>query len=191
MKVRESGMPSEKIWEEFFEPEKILCIMELNHNVVDVVEFGCGYGTFTIPAAKTVKGTVYAIDIEEEMTKRVAKRANEEKLNNIEIMLRDFVTEGSGLENESVDYAMLFNILHTEKPDELLIEAYRILKPGGKSGIVHWNYDPETPRGPPMTIRPRPEQCIKWAIEAGFKFENMHDLKPYHYGLVFSKPGKE
>jgi ubiquinone/menaquinone biosynthesis C-methylase UbiE len=191
MKVRESGMPNEKIWEEFFEPERVLCIMELNHNVVDAVEFGCGYGTFTIPAAKTVKGIVYAIDIEEEMIKKVAERANEEKLNNIKTMLRDFVNEGSGLEDRSVEYAMLFNILHTEKPEELLKEAHRILKPGGKLGVIHWNYDPETPRGPPMTIRPRPEQCIKWAIEGGFKFENRHDLKPYHYGLIFSKPGKE
>lgn len=191
MKVRESCMPNEKTWEEFFESEIVLCIMELNHNVVDVVEFGCGYGTFTIPAAKTVKGIVYAIDIEEEMIKRVAERANEEKLNNIKMMLRDFVNEGSGLEDKSVDYAMLFNILHAEKPEALLKEAYRILKPEGKLGVIHWNYDPETPRGPPMTIRPRPEQCIEWAIEVGFKFENRHDPKPYHYGLVFSKPVNE
>ncbi|MCC4771317.1 methyltransferase domain-containing protein [Methanosarcina sp. DH2] len=191
MKVRESGMPNEKIWTEFFEPEKILCIMELNHNVADVVEFGCGYGTFTLPAAKIVKGTVYAIDVEEEMIKRVVERANEKKLNNIRTLLRDFVNEGSGFEDRSVDYAMFFNILHAEKPEELLKEAYRILKSGGKLGVIHWNYDPETPRGPPMTIRPRPEQCIKWAIEGGFKFEGRHDLKPYHYGLVFSKPGKE
>lgn len=191
MKVRESGMANEKIWEEFFEPERILCIIELNDNVVDVVEFGCGYGTFTIPAAKTVKGIVYAIDIEEEMITRIAKRAHEEKLNNIKIMHHDFVNEGAGLEDRSVDYAMLFNILHAEKPEELLKEAYRILKPGGKLGVIHWNYNPETPQGPPMTIRPRPEQCTKWAIEVGFKFENRHDLKPYHYGLVFSKPGKE
>jgi ubiquinone/menaquinone biosynthesis C-methylase UbiE len=60
-----------------------LCILELNHNVTDMVEFGSGYGTFTIPAAKIVKGIVYAIDIEEEMIKRVAKRVSEEKLNNI------------------------------------------------------------------------------------------------------------
>jgi ubiquinone/menaquinone biosynthesis C-methylase UbiE len=72
MKVRESGMPSEKLWEEFFEPEKILRILKLNHKVVDVAEIGCGHGTFTIPALKAIKGTVYAIDIEEEMTKRVA-----------------------------------------------------------------------------------------------------------------------
>lgn len=191
MTARESGMPSEKLWEEFFEPEKILRILELNHNVVDVAEFGCGYGTFTIPGSKAIKGTVYAIDIEEEMTKGVAERANEGKLNNIETVLRDFVHEGSGLEDKSVDYAMLFNILHAEKPEELLKEAYRILKPEGKLGIIHWNYDPETPRGPPMTIRPKPEQCVKWATKVGFKFEHRHDLKPYHYGLVFSKPAKE
>ena len=50
------------------------------------------------------------------MTKRVAGRANEEELNNIKIMLHDFVNEGSGLEDRSVDYEMLFNILHAEKP---------------------------------------------------------------------------
>ena len=191
MKIRESGMPSEKLWEEFFEQERVLCIMELNHNIIDVAEFGCGYGTFTIPASKAIKGTIYAIDIEEEMTKRVTERANEEKLNNIDTILRDFVHEGSGLEAKSVDYSMLFNILHAEKPKELLKEAYRILKTGGKLGVIHWNYDPETPRGPPITIRPTPDQCVKWAIEVGFEFESRHDLKPYHYGLVFSKPGKE
>ncbi len=191
MKVRESGMPNEKNWAEFFEPEKILHILELDRKVEDVVEFGCGYGTFTIPAAKKVKGIVHAIDIEEEMVKRVAERANAEKLNNIMTLLLDFVNEGSGLEDKSVDYAMLFNILHAENPEEILKEAYRVLKLEGKLGVIHWNYDPETPRGPPMTIRPRPEQCIKWAIESGFKLDNRHDLKPYHYGFVFSKPGKE
>ena len=38
------------------------------------------------------------------MTKGVAERANEGKLNNIETVLRDFVHEGFGLEDKSVDY---------------------------------------------------------------------------------------
>ena len=80
MKIRESGMPGENLWEDLFEPEKILAIMELNYNVVNVADFGCGYGTFTIPASKVIKGTIYAIDIEEEMIKRVAERANEGKI---------------------------------------------------------------------------------------------------------------
>jgi ubiquinone/menaquinone biosynthesis C-methylase UbiE len=31
------------------------------------VEIGCGYGTFTIPAANQIKGKVFAFDIEDEM----------------------------------------------------------------------------------------------------------------------------
>ncbi len=191
MKVRESGMPGEKQWENFFNSEEILKIMELDYSIVDVAEFGCGYGTFTIPASKIINGIIYAIDIEQEMINRVIEKANNENLNNVKTMLRDFVHEGSGLENESVDYVMLFNILHAENPEDLLKEAYRILRSNGKLGIIHWNFDPETPRGPPMDIRPKPEQCTKWAVEVGFKFESSHDLKPYHYGLVFSKPNKE
>lgn len=187
MKVRESGMPDENQWEAFFHVEKILKVMELDDNIVDVAEFGCGYGTFTIPAAKVIKGIIYAIDMEQEMINRVTERANEEKVDNIPPVLRDFVHEGSGLPDEGVNYVMLFHILHAENPEDLLREAYRVLKPEGKRGIIHWNFDPETPRGPPMDIRPKPEQCIKWAVQVGFKLEKGHDLKPYHYGLVFSK----
>lgn len=87
---------------------------------------------------------------------------------------------------------MIFlTVLHAEDPKVLLKEAYHILKPKGKLGIIHWNFDPETPRGPPMTMRPKPEQCIKWTVEVGFKFESSHDLKPHHYGLVFSKHDKK
>jgi len=191
MKIRESGMPDESLWEKFFEPEQILATMQLNHNIEDVFDFGCGYGTFAIPASKVIKGKIYAADIEEVMINRVAQKASEENLENIETMLCDFIHEDIKLEAESVDYVMLFNIIHAEKPERLLKEAYRILKPEGKLGVIHWNYDPATPRGPPIAIRPRPEQCIKWAGEARFKFENRHDLKPYHYGIVFSKPVKE
>ena len=34
---------------------------------------------------------------------------------------------------------------------------------------IHWNYDPSTPRGPSMSIRPRPEDCRDWAEAAGFR----------------------
>lgn len=80
---------------------------------------------------------------------------------------------------------MLFNILHTEKPVELLNEAFRILKHGGKVGIIHWKYSNATPRGPSLEIRPKPEQCGKWLVEAGFKLHKTNiDLPPYHYGIV-------
>jgi len=186
MKTRESGMPEEEVWKEFFNPEKILEIMEVNGKVKDVADFGCGYGTFTIPVAKIVKGKIYAIDIEPEMVKETKRKAGENGLKNIEAITRDFLGKGTGLENGSVDYVMLFNILHAEKPEKLLKEAYRILRDDGKVGIIHWNYE-NTPRGPSMEIRPKPEQCINWAIQTGFNNPRRYDLKPYHYGIVMNK----
>ena len=98
-----------------------------------------------------------------------------------------FVDNGMKLQDSSADYVMAFNLLHIESPVALLQETYRILKVGGKLGIIHWNYDPSTPRGPSIAIRPKPEQCINWATQAGFNQLAQTDLKPYHYGLLFQK----
>ena len=187
MKIRDSGMPEQRMWERFFNPSNALSAMGVSDDIKDVAEFGCGYGTFTIPAAKIVSGTVYAIDIEKEMTSLTEREAKRNNLQNIKIMFRDFVVDGTGLEDESVDYVMLFNILHIEHPEILLKESYRILRPGGKLGIIHWNYDPKTPRGPSMDIRPKPEQCVMWAEEIGFIRVGQYDLKPYHYGIVLKR----
>ena len=191
MKVRESGMPNEEMWSEFFKPKMILRTLGIDNRVRDIVDFGCGYGTFTIPVAQVVKGKVYALDIEPEMIEETKRKAEEGKLGNVEVILRDFISKGSGLEKESVDYVMLFNILHTDKPERLLREAYRILRKGGKLGIIHWNYDSTTPRGPPMKIRPKPEQCIEWARNSGFNHPERYDLRPHHYGIVLTKGGKK
>jgi ubiquinone/menaquinone biosynthesis C-methylase UbiE len=187
LKIRESGMPKEDEWSDFFDPEKVLRLMGLNSKVEDVADFGCGYGTFTIPAARIISGKIYAFDIEPEMIKVVKRKLKMLNLRNVEAIVRDFMLEGSGLKDASVDYVFLFNILHLEEPETLLKESYRILNPCGKVGIIHWNYDSTTPRGPPMAIRPRPEQCRRWAESVGFIFEQEIDLKPYHYGLVLIK----
>lgn len=181
-------MPDEGMWEEFFKPSSVLAKLGVNTSIKDLAEFGSGYGTFTIPTARLIKGTLYAFDIEPEMIAKVEEKAKAEGLSNIALALRDFVEEGTGLEVNSIDYVMLFNILHAERPEGILLEAWRILKSGGRISVIHWNYDPETPRGPPMEIRPKPDQCIKWAVNIGLKLESRHDLKPYHYGLVFTKP---
>jgi ubiquinone/menaquinone biosynthesis C-methylase UbiE len=180
-------MPKEEEWNQFFDPSHALNLLGLSREVVNVADFGCGYGTFTIPAAKIIAGKIYAFDIEPEMVKAVKEKAKTSNLDNVEAILRDFISKGSGLKDASVDYVFLFNVLHLEKPEQLLKESYRILKLGGKVGIIHWNYDAKTPRGPPMDIRPRREQCRSWAESVGFIFEQNFDLKPYHYGLVLRK----
>jgi len=189
VRIRESGMPDEAAWAGFFEPADVLARLGLTSACVDAVDFGCGYGTFAIPAARIVSGTVYAIDVEPAMVRRTHDRARAEGLGNVTPVLRDFLDDGTGLPDESVDYAMLFNILHAENPMALLEEAMRILKPAGLAAIMHWNYDSSTPRGPSMDIRPRPEQCLAWAVQAGLRpaGEEFVSLPPHHYGLVLRK----
>jgi SAM-dependent methyltransferase len=189
MKVRDSGMPDEERWDSFFGPNKVLSLFGLGKETRDVVEFGCGYGTFTLAAAQLISGTVHALDIEPEMIRSVEEKCHREGVVNVRPELRDFVENGTGLSDAVVDVVLLFNILHHDQPIQLLTEALRILKPGGECAVIHWNYDLSTPRGPNMEIRPCPEQCIAWGIEAGFTFypQDRFDLKPYHYGLLFRK----
>ena len=83
---------------------------------------------------------------------------------------------------------MLFNILHHDSPDEFISEAYRILKPNGKIGIIHWRSDISTPRGPDYNIRPKPEQIKKWLDKRKFKVEKEPIvIEPYHFGMIISK----
>ena len=97
MKTRESGMPSEEVWEGFFNPEDTLKKLGLTTDCMGVVDFGCGYGTFTIPAAQIVQDIVYALDIEAEMVAATKAKAEAANLGNVIVRLRDFITEGSGL----------------------------------------------------------------------------------------------
>jgi SAM-dependent methyltransferase len=189
MKTRESGMPDEAMWDSFFDPPAVLARLGLRPETKVVVEFGCGYGTFTFPAARLAHGPIYAFDIEPGMVEMVRNKALRDGLRNVVCEVRDFVEQGTGLPDAAADYAMLFNILHAESPGVLLREAWRVLRPGGHLAITHWNYDPSTPRGPSLAIRPRPDQCRAWAERAGFRLlaPAIISLPPYHYGLVLER----
>ena len=59
-----------------------------------------------------------------------------------------------------------------------------MLRVGGRLGVMHWNYDASTPRGPSMAIRLRPNDCLRLVKDAGFSVSQIIDLPPYHYGFV-------
>jgi SAM-dependent methyltransferase len=181
-------MPDEALWRSFFDEEVILDRLGVRDLEGDIVDLGCGYGNFALPAALRTRGLVYAYDIEEAMVDATRKKAEALGIGNLVTVRRDFVSEGTGLPSESCDYVMAFNILHAEGPIALLSEAYRILRPGGRAGVIHWIHDAATPRGPALEIRPRPEQCRVWLEGAAFAAgPGVIDLPPYHYGLVGTK----
>jgi SAM-dependent methyltransferase len=119
MKVRDSGMPPESLWSSFFDVETILDKMQVIKSVNNLMEVGCGYGTFTICAAKRIAGKLFAFDIEQEMIDYTRKKKEQEGLTNIEFFNRDIISNVSGIVTGVADYVMLFNILHHDKPLEL------------------------------------------------------------------------
>ena len=116
MKIRDSGMPDESYWESLFNIPLILERFDIAR-FHDVAELGCGYGTFTVPVAEAIRGTVYTFDVEPEMLART--RARSAGLRVI-CQLRDVMDSGFGVQADAV---LLFNILHCEQPVALLCHA--------------------------------------------------------------------
>ena len=188
MKVRDSGMPDEKLWNDFFDTDLILSELHIDLKIKDLVEIGCGYGTFTIPASRLLKGKLYAFDIENEMIESLSEKLSNQQINNVILEQRDILTQTTGLVDNSVDYVMLFNILHHDSPKDFFDESFRILKQNGKIGVIHWRSDISTPRGPELNIRPKPEQIIEMIDINRFNIlKKPFILNPYHYGLIISK----
>jgi len=187
MKLRESGMPEEEYWESLFNVELILDRMGIDRKMRDVAELRCGYGTFTVAVARRIRGVIETFDVEQMMVDRTLQRAQEAGLGNVRAEVRDVLAEGFGGEPQTKDACLLFNILHGEEPERLLAQAARVVHPGGHVLVIHWRYDPATPRGPSMEIRPRPEQIIAWAQRTEMLrfIAPVLDLPPWHYGLRF------
>jgi SAM-dependent methyltransferase len=176
MRIRDSGMPDEAYWESLLDVPLILARLGIDQRH-DVAELGCGYGTFTLPIAERIAGTLYTFDVDPEMISRTRQRVAGLP---VTCQQRDVAEHGFGVVADGV---LLFNILHGEGPVELLQHAANALKPGGEVAVIHWRYD-LTPRGPSLDIRPRPEQIIQWARDAGLApIGATIDLPPWHYGV--------
>jgi ubiquinone/menaquinone biosynthesis C-methylase UbiE len=103
-----------------------------------VLDFGCGSGTYTVPAARIVgeRGKVYALDKDKETLDRLMKEAKSAGLKNIERIGTSGELE-FGLADKSIDMVLLFDVFHhfyfPEKKarKKLLKEIHRILKTDG------------------------------------------------------------
>ena len=89
--------------------------------------------------------------------------------------------------SSSIDAALLVNVLHqSSKRADILREASRMLKVGGKLLVVEWS-DAESPLGPDINRRLKSESLKKAAIKLGFEIKEEFKAGPYHYGLVLIK----
>jgi ubiquinone/menaquinone biosynthesis C-methylase UbiE len=101
-----------------------------------VLDFGCGSGNYTIPAAMIVgeSGLVYALDKDRTTLGELIRKAESMGLKNI-VRLDASKEPGIALGNESVDVVLLCDVLHyyyfpqAEDRSRLLREVCRVLKP--------------------------------------------------------------
>jgi ubiquinone/menaquinone biosynthesis C-methylase UbiE len=144
-----------------------------------VLDFGCGSGNYTIPAARIVGegGRVYALDKDRRELGKLMRKANSEGLKNIKKM------ETSGklridLEDESVDVVLLYDILHyyyfprADDRRRLLCEVYRILKPSALLSVY--------PTHLQSNKHPKLEDIKREIDNANFHLEREHSVTLIH-----------
>lgn len=156
-----------------------------------VADLGCGAtGHFVFPAAKAVgkKGMVYAVDILKPVLESIKKRAAQDNAENVLTIWTDLEVFGATkIESGSLDVAMLINTLYlSHKRVEILREAIRMLKKGGRLLIVEWE-NIASPLGPPIEERVKEEAIKTAAPKLGLKHEDEFEAGQYHYGLLFTK----
>lgn len=173
----------------FADPNEIVRLLKVPKNV-SVADFGCGSGFFSIAFAKVIgdEGRVYALDILPSVLEAVQshcqslgitnvlpKRANLERL------------QGSGLQDASVDWVIMKDVLFQNKRKEILLaEGYRVLKPQGKLFVMEWS-DQDSHMGPEEGVRIGKKDLLELAQKAGFKGHQELPVGNFHYAFLLEK----
>jgi ubiquinone/menaquinone biosynthesis C-methylase UbiE len=141
-----------------------------------VLDFGCGSGNYTIPAARIVgqEGRVYALDKDKEDLDKLMERAELEELENIERM------ETSGelkidIEDESFDAVLLYDIfwyfpLTDPRLPKLLDEVHRVTRSDALISVYPKHIDSE--------------QLKNKIQSAGFHLKNKYSGTLIHQGRL-------
>jgi ubiquinone/menaquinone biosynthesis C-methylase UbiE len=157
---------------------------------MSVADLGSGAGFYSLALAKEVgpSGKVYSVDIQKELLSKLQTEAHNEGIANIKLVWGDLdEVGGSTLNDQSVDRVVIANVLfQVEDKDNLIKEAYRILKPGSKLLFVDWS---DSFGG----LGPRPQDVIKEDVaktlfeSEGFEFEKDIQTGDHHYGFIVKK----
>jgi len=156
-----------------------------------VADLGAGSGHYARALAAIVgaSGTVYAIDIQEDVLPHITHNAHERHRGTIKTLWGDIEKAGgTHLRDASVDAAVIANVLfQAENRFGLLAETKRIVKPGGKLLVVDW-------AGAYGGMGPAPERVVSehdaeaFFIQGGFHKVKSFRAGPHHYGILFTAP---
>ena len=156
-----------------------------------VADFGSGSGAYVLLIAERLAnaGRVYALDVQQDLLRRIKNEAHRRHFTNVETVWADLErVNGSKLADEHVDRVLISNLLfQLEDKDAPLREAYRILKPDGLLAIVDWS-ESFGGIGPHKKDVVKKEAAVRHVTAAGFEILHHFEAGAHHYGLLAKKP---
>jgi ubiquinone/menaquinone biosynthesis C-methylase UbiE len=165
----------------YLDPPRILKAFRLGPGM-RMADIGAGTGFFAVPAARVVgpTGRVYAVDMVPEMLEDLQAKLDREPLPNLEPVRS--TEDRIPLADASVDLAFLACVLHELDGPGTLLECRRILRQGGRLGVVDWKKE-EMEFGPPIAHRLDEEEARSILRDAGFHPVKTFEAGRYHYGI--------
>lgn len=155
-----------------------------------VVDFGAGSGAYVLAIAERLShsGHVYAIDVQQDLLRRIKNEAHKKGYKNVEIVWSDVEKPGgSKIADAHADRVLISNLLfQVEDKAAMLGEAHRILKPMGTLTIIDWS-DSFGGMGPHKKEVVKRERALELARAAGFEPVREFDAGAHHYGLVLKQ----
>lgn len=156
-----------------------------------VADFGAGSGAYVLTIAEWLAhaGHVYAVDVQQELLRRIKNESHRRGYKNVEIVWGDLERpNGSKIAHNHCDRVLISNLLfQLEDKDVVMREAYRILKPDGLLAIIDWS-ESFGGMGPHKNDVVKKEGAIHHAQKAGFVPVHEFEAGAHHYGLIFKKP---
>jgi ubiquinone/menaquinone biosynthesis C-methylase UbiE len=164
-----------------FSPEQLLSMIPLKETD-SLLDFGAGTGYFSIPAAKRIKGSVYALDIDAAMLEIINEKAMEAQLTNIVPVHGSM--ESLSLPDGSIDIIIASLVLHEIQPlAPLLQQMKHVLKKEGYFICLELEPKGHSKKAPRITL----EGMEREMTEAGFKVTEKFFPAESLYMLVAQK----
>ena len=112
-----------------------------------VLDFGCGEGHYTIPAARVVgeNGKVFALDKDKNTLDRLNKMLKHYNIRNVKLLNEKTKTS---LKDNSVDVVLCYDVLHYSNKKERNViynEIHRVLKRKGILSVYPKHYKKDYP----------------------------------------------
>ncbi len=163
-----------------------------------IADIGCGSGYFSVRLAARVgtEGKVFAVDIDREAVDRVRRRAEREKLTQIEPILGE---GGDPRLPNNLDVVLIVDTDHEIREYEHMMQVvFRAMKPGGRLAIIDGEGETGRPRTEYHRLHVIPAEVVRTEIlKAGFTFKESRpgfydaEYSKKFYFLIFEKPEVE